>query len=38
MNRLFEIQKLGQSIWLDLLDRRIMDTGALQRLIDEDGL
>ena len=38
MNRLLEIQKLGQSIWLDLLDRKIMDTGELQRLIDEDGL
>lgn len=38
MNRLLEIQKHGQSIWLDLLDRKIMDTGELQRLIDEDGL
>lgn len=38
MNRLLEIQKLGQSIWLDLLDRKIMDTHGLQRLIDEDGL
>lgn len=38
MNRLLEIQKLGQSIWLDLLDRKIMDTGELQRLIAEDGL
>ncbi|MCG2462543.1 transaldolase [Flavobacteriaceae bacterium F89] len=38
MNRLLEIQNHGQSIWLDLLDRKIMDTGELQRLIDEDGL
>ena len=38
MNRLLEIQKLDQSIWLDLLNRKIMDTGELKRLIDEDGL
>ncbi len=38
MNRLLEISKQGQSIWLDLLDRNIMDSGELQRLIDDDGL
>jgi transaldolase len=28
----------GQSIWLDSLQRGMLDTGELQRLIDEDGL
>ncbi len=38
MNRLLEISKQGQSIWLDLLDRNIMDSGKLKKLIDDDGL
>lgn len=38
INRLLEISKRGQSIWLDLLDRKIMDSGELQKLIDDDGL
>lgn len=38
MNRLLKILEHGQSIWLDLLDRQLMDSGELQRLIDEDGL
>lgn len=38
MNPLLELTKHGQSIWLDLLDRKIMDSGELQKLIDEDGL
>ena len=38
MNPLNKIRKLDQSIWLDLLDREIMDSGKLQRLIDEDDL
>ena len=38
MNPLKEIQKQGQSIWLDLLNREIMDSGKLQSLIGDDGL
>lgn len=38
MNPLNKIQIEGQSIWLDLLDREIMDSGKLQSLIDEDDL
>lgn len=38
MNRVKEINNLGQSIWLDFFDREIMDNGSLQQLIDVDGL
>ncbi len=38
MNPLNQIQQLGQSILLDLLDREIMNSGELQNLIDEDDL
>lgn len=38
MNPLNQIRKLDQSIWLDLLDREIMDSGKLQSLIDDDDL
>lgn len=38
MNPLNKIQEHGQSIWLDLLDREIMNSGKLQSLIDDDDL
>lgn len=38
MNPLNKIQEHGQSIWLDLLDRDIMNSGKLQSLIDDDDL
>ena len=38
MNNLKQIHDLGQSIWLDSFDRKLMDSGELQRLIDEDSL
>lgn len=38
MNTLNQIRNHGQSIWLDLLDREIMDSGKLQSLIDNDDL
>src|SRR5690349_12179161 len=38
MNRLQNIHDLGQSIWLDSFDRKLMDSGELQKLIDEDAL
>lgn len=38
MNPLNKIQHHGQSIWLDLLNREIMDSGKLKSLIDKDDL
>jgi len=38
MNPLLEILQQGQSIWLDLLDRKMMDSGKLRAWIDDDGL
>lgn len=37
-NPLSEIQKFGQSIWLDFLRRGMLISGELQKLIKEDGL
>src|SRR5688572_18681377 len=37
-NKLKSIQNLGQSIWLDFFDRKMMDSGKLKRLIEEDGI
>jgi transaldolase len=37
-NRLREIEALGQSIWLDNLNRDLINSGELRRLIEEDGL
>lgn len=38
MNPLNKLRKQGQSIWLDLLSREIMDSGKLKSLIDNDDL
>ncbi len=38
MNPLNKIRELDQSIWLDLLDREIMNSGKLQSLIENDDL
>src|SRR3954452_12630853 len=37
-NRLVELAKLGQSVWLDNIQRKLLDSGELKRLIDEDDL
>ncbi|MGA7379339.1 MAG: transaldolase [Terriglobales bacterium] len=37
-NPLKELQKFGQSVWLDYIRRDLFTTGELKRLIDEDGL
>ncbi len=37
-NPLVMIQDYGQSIWLDDLRRKMIQSGELQRLIDEDGI
>ncbi|HSZ74933.1 MAG TPA: bifunctional transaldolase/phosoglucose isomerase [Rhizomicrobium sp.] len=38
MNRLHQLEKFGQSIWLDNLSRALLRTGGLKKLIDEDGV
>jgi transaldolase/glucose-6-phosphate isomerase len=37
-NPLLELQKHGQSIWLDYIRRNLITTGGLKRLVEEDGL
>jgi transaldolase len=37
MTRIHRLEELGQSIWLDFIDRELVTTGALERMID-DGL
>ena len=37
-NRLRQIQEHGQAIWIDNLNRELLDEGILRRLIEEDGL
>ena len=38
VNPLLTIQKFGQSIWLDFIDRKMIMSGKLKNLIDEDGI
>src|SRR5256714_1544446 len=38
MNPLIELQKYGQSFWLDNITRRLITSGELKRLVEEDGL
>ncbi|MBD0283708.1 MAG: transaldolase [Thermoleophilaceae bacterium] len=38
VNRLREIEALGQAIWIDNLNRQLLDDGTLRSLIDDDGL
>ena len=37
-NPLLELQKFGQSVWLDYIRRNLITSGELKRLIDQDGL
>ena len=37
-NPLLKLHAFGQSIWLDYIRRQLIDSGELQRLIEEDGL
>ena len=37
-NPLRELRKYGQSVWYDNLNRELIITGALQRMVDEDGV
>jgi transaldolase len=38
LNPLRQLQDVGQSIWLDYIGRRLITSGELKRLVDEDGL
>lgn len=37
-NPLLELKKLGQSVWYDNLNRELIATGRLQRMVEEDGV
>ena len=37
-NPLAELPKLGQSVWFDQMERKLVTTGKLQQLIDDDDL
>src|SRR5579862_4787727 len=37
-NPLKDLQKFGQSVWLDYIRRDLFTTGKLKQLIDDDGL
>lgn len=37
-NPLLRLREYGQSVWLDLLSRKLIQSGQLQQLIDSDGL
>lgn len=38
MNNIHRLQTLGQSIWIDNIDRGMLDSGELERMIAEDGI
>ena len=33
-----QLQKLGQSLWYDNIDRRLIESGELRRMIEQDGV
>jgi transaldolase len=37
-NRLREIEALGQAVWIDNLNRQLLDEGTLRELIEQDGI
>src|SRR5579863_3927108 len=37
-NPLLQLGDAGQAVWLDFIERRILQNGAFKKLIDEDGL
>jgi transaldolase / glucose-6-phosphate isomerase len=38
VNPLLQLRDAGQSVWLDFIERRLLTSGALARMIEEDGL
>lgn len=37
-NTIYQIKEYGQSIWLDYLDRELIESGELKRKVEEDGI
>jgi transaldolase / glucose-6-phosphate isomerase len=37
-NRLRDIEALGQAVWIDNINRGLLDDGVLRRLVEEDGI
>ena len=37
-NRLREIEALGQAVWIDNINRELLDDGVLRRLVEDDGI
>src|SRR5579864_2970567 len=37
-NPLLDLEKAGQAVWLDFIERRILANGEFKRLINDDGL
>ena len=37
-NRLREIEALGQAVWIDNINRELLEDGILRRLVEEDGI
>jgi len=37
-NPLIGLKEIGQSVWLDNLSRKLILSGELKRLIDQDGM
>jgi hypothetical protein len=37
-NPLLELKKYGQSVWYDNLNREMLMSGKLQKMVDEDGV
>jgi transaldolase/glucose-6-phosphate isomerase len=38
MGRINDLEKLGQAIWLDFIDRKLLAEGGLKKLVEEDGV
>ena len=38
MNRLQVVKRDGQSLWLDFIERKLMASGQLARMVEEDGI
>jgi transaldolase/glucose-6-phosphate isomerase len=38
MGRINDLEKLGQAIWLDFIDRKLLQEGGLKTLVEEDGI
>ena len=38
MGRINDLEKLGQAIWLDFIDRKLLAEGGLKTLVEQDGV